>query len=209
MQHHRDLAVTRTHDHFDVPANERAKAFFRIAHTLYPINHSLLRDVHRVIHQVEQNFIFALEMMIEPSFAKLQGCRHVVHGGGIVASLLKEASRGTENFLARINSGLAGHGEKDYTERKRIVQTSGESGPKRISVLHGHTSVVVTLAIAKHFFAIFAHLFAPFAVKSFCSHYPGKKLEPQRTQRARRNANVPQEETEANARVPKMNPSLS
>ena len=73
------------------------------------IDDAFLGDVHGVGHDVEEDFVFALKMMVEPALGEFEGRGDVVHGGGIVPLLLKKASGGVQDVLAGINSSFAGH----------------------------------------------------------------------------------------------------
>ena len=52
-----------------------------------------------MVHQVEENLVFALEMVIQPALAELQSGRNIIHGSGVVSTLLEEAGGGAQDFL--------------------------------------------------------------------------------------------------------------
>jgi hypothetical protein len=51
---------------------------------------------------VKQNLVFGFKVMIEASLGKLESGGDIVHRGGIVSLLLKEASGSAQDFLARL-----------------------------------------------------------------------------------------------------------
>src|SRR5271167_2972939 len=81
------------------------------------VEDALLGDVESVVHQIEEDFVLALEMMVEAAFAELEGRGYVVHRGGVVALLLEKTSGNPQNLLAWIENGLASHAGTEYTER--------------------------------------------------------------------------------------------
>ena len=103
MQHHRDFSVARAHDDFDVQANERAQPLFRVSHGAHRIDHPLFGDIHRLAHDVKQDLVLALEMVVKPALAQLERSGDVVHRSRIVATLLEQARGGVQNFLPGIH----------------------------------------------------------------------------------------------------------
>src|SRR5262249_31436510 len=75
-------------------------------------------------HQVEEDFVFALKMMIEPAFAELERGGYVIHRSGVVSLLLKQARGGAQDFLARIGDGFTGH-------RMKIIYTQRDEDPSQ------------------------------------------------------------------------------
>ena len=73
------------------------------------IENAVLGDLHGMVHDLVEDFVFALEVMVEATFAELQRRGDIVHGSGIVAALLEQASGGAQDFLPGIEHGLAGH----------------------------------------------------------------------------------------------------
>ena len=65
------------------------------------VDDPFLGDLHGVRHDVIQDFVLRLEVVIEAALGKLERGGHIVHGSGIVSALLKQASGGAQNFLAR------------------------------------------------------------------------------------------------------------
>src|SRR6266849_3778257 len=117
VQHHRDLAVAHAEDDFDMQADQHAQAFFRVGDVTHRIDYPLLGDVHGVIHQIEQDLVFALEMVVEAALAQLERSGHVVHGSRVVALLLEEASGSAQDLLAGVDRGLTSHSRTAYTVR--------------------------------------------------------------------------------------------
>lgn len=99
-------------------ANQRAQALLRIGHRFGRIEHPRFGDVHGVVHQAEQNFVFALKMVIEAALAQLERSGNVVHRGGVVALQLKQARCRPKDFLPWIRA-IAGHGDQ-YTRDRRF-----------------------------------------------------------------------------------------
>ena len=79
MKHNGDLAIALAQHHADMPPDQSTQALFRIGDAAHGIDHAFLRDVHGMVHQIKQDFVFALEMVVEPALAQLERCRHVVH----------------------------------------------------------------------------------------------------------------------------------
>src|SRR6185437_5669215 len=100
VKHNRDLSVSLAQHHRDVQPNERTQPFYRVGNGLGRLEHSLFRDVHGVVHQVKENFFLTLKMMIQAAFAQSQRGGDIVHGGGVISLLLKQASRGAEDLLS-------------------------------------------------------------------------------------------------------------
>ncbi len=109
VQHDRDLAVSDAEHHFDVPPDQAAQALLGIGNGAHGVDHPFLGDIHGVFHEVEEDFVLALEVVIEAAFAELEGSGNIVHGGSIVPLLLKQAGGSAQNLLARVGRGFAGH----------------------------------------------------------------------------------------------------
>ena len=71
--------------------------------------HALLRDLHGVVHDLEQDFVFALKVVVEAAFAEFERGGDVVHRSRVVAALLEQAGGGAQNFLPGIDDSFAGH----------------------------------------------------------------------------------------------------
>jgi hypothetical protein len=109
VQHHGNLAIARAEHDLDVQPDEGAQALFGIGDATHRIQDAFLGDLHGVVHDLEQDFVFALKVVIEAAFAELERGGDVVHGSGIVAPLLEQAGGGAQDFLPGIEHGLAGH----------------------------------------------------------------------------------------------------
>ena len=72
-------------------------------------DYALLRDLHGMVHDLEQDFVLALKVVIEAALAELERGGDVVHGSRVVAALLKQAGGRTQNFLPGIDHRLASH----------------------------------------------------------------------------------------------------
>jgi hypothetical protein len=124
VQHDRDFPITLAQHDFDMQSDKHAQALFRVRDAAHWVDHALLGDVHGVIHQIEKDFILALEMMVETAFAQLQRGRNVVHRGRVVAALLEKACCGMQDVLARVGGGFASHRQTGYTARNRNANRS-------------------------------------------------------------------------------------
>jgi hypothetical protein len=62
-----------------------------------------------MIHDLEQDFVLALKVVVESAFAEFERGGNVVHRGRVVSALLKKASGGAQNFLTGINQSVACH----------------------------------------------------------------------------------------------------
>ena len=71
--------------------------------------HALLRDLHGMVHDLEQDFVLALKVVVEPAFAELERGGDVVHRGCVISALLKQPGGGAQNFLPGIDHSLASH----------------------------------------------------------------------------------------------------
>jgi RNA polymerase sigma factor (sigma-70 family) len=67
-------------------------------------------------HDVKQDLVLGLEMVIEPTLRQLQGSRYIVHGRGIVTLLLKQAGGSAKDFLTRFDGSLAWHPKHGIAE---------------------------------------------------------------------------------------------
>ena len=54
-----------------MPPNEHPQAILGIGNVPYGVNDPLLGDVHGMVHQVEEDFVFALKMMVKPALTEL------------------------------------------------------------------------------------------------------------------------------------------
>jgi len=109
VQHDRNFAVARAEHNLDVQTNQCAQALFGSGIPRTGLMTRSLRDVHGVVHDLEQDFVFALEVVVEAAFAQLEGGGDIVHGRGIVSALLEQAGGGAQNFLPGIDYGFACH----------------------------------------------------------------------------------------------------
>ncbi len=89
VQHHGNFPVPRAEHDLNVQPNQGAQALFRIGDAANRIEHTLLGDLHGVVHDLVQDFVFTLKVMIEAAFAQLERGGNVVHGGSVVTALLK------------------------------------------------------------------------------------------------------------------------
>jgi len=70
---------------------------------------AILSQSPAVDHEIEQNFLFALKVVVEASLAKFEGGGNIVHRSRIVPSLLEQAGSGAQDFLPGIDDSFAGH----------------------------------------------------------------------------------------------------
>ena len=75
-------------------------------------------------HQVEQDFVFALKVVIQPAFTELQRGGHIIHGSGIIALLLKKTGSGAENFLAGTLCDFTWHGDQYDTKLNCVAEAA-------------------------------------------------------------------------------------
>src|ERR1700737_4842488 len=109
VKHDGDLTITRAENNLDVQADQGAKTLMHIGNGAHGIDHPLLRDIHGVVHDLEQYLVLALKVMVQAALAELERGRYVVHGGGVIATLLKKAGSSTQDFLPRVNQGFTSH----------------------------------------------------------------------------------------------------
>ena len=67
------------------------------------IEQRVLRDLHGVVHDFVEDFIFALEVVVEAALAELERAGDVVHGSRVVAALLEQAGGGAQDFLPGVD----------------------------------------------------------------------------------------------------------
>src|ERR1043166_7815472 len=109
VQHDGNFAISGTEYNLDVQADQGSQPLFWIGNAAYWSEDTFLSDLHGMVHDLEQDFIFALEMMVEAALAELESRGDVVHRGGIVAALLEQAGGGAQNLLPGIYQGFARH----------------------------------------------------------------------------------------------------
>src|SRR5215468_204860 len=109
VKHYGDFAIAHTQHHLDVQTNEHAQALLRILDTTHRLDHALLGDIERMVHDVKQHLVLALEMVIQPALAELERGGYVVHGCRVVAPLLEQTGSRAQNVLAGIKSRFASH----------------------------------------------------------------------------------------------------
>ena len=80
-----------------------------------------------MLHNVEQDFVFRLEVMIEAALGKLERGGHIIHGGGIVSLLLKKARGGTKDFLAGFLPGFLPMIDGSFAKHSEMVSRNGAS----------------------------------------------------------------------------------
>ena len=90
-------------------ADQGAQALLWIGDAAHGIEDALLGDLHGMVHDLVQDFVFALEVVVEAALAELERGGHIVHGSGVVAALLEQAGGSAQDFLPGVEHGLAGH----------------------------------------------------------------------------------------------------
>ena len=129
VQHDSDFAIARAQDYFDMKTDECAEPFFGIRNATSAIDDAFLGNVHRMGHDVKEDFVLALKMVIQPAFRKFEGRSDVVHRGGVITLLLKKTSSGVQDFLAGINGGVAGHRRHGNGVRRGLPTLVGDGVP--------------------------------------------------------------------------------
>src|SRR5580765_8631116 len=71
---------------------------------------------------MEQDLVLRLEVVIQPALRQLQSSGHVVHRGGVIALLLKEARGGAQYLLTGFNGRFAVHHQRWYRGNGWIVR---------------------------------------------------------------------------------------
>jgi hypothetical protein len=92
-----------------VKTDQGPEPFLRIGNIPYRSQNALLGKIHGVIHDFEQDFVFALKMVIQATLAEFQGSRDVVHGSGVISPLLKQAGGRAQYLLPGIDHSFTGH----------------------------------------------------------------------------------------------------
>ena len=128
MEHDCDFAIADAEDYFDMKTDQCAEPFFGIRNATCAIDDPFLGNVHRMGHDVKEDFVFALKMVIKPAFRKFEGRGDVVHRGSVV-TLLKKAASGMQDFLAGINGGVAGHRRHGNGARRGLPTLVGDGVP--------------------------------------------------------------------------------
>src|SRR5450631_2208865 len=114
VQHHRNLTVFRTEHNLNVQTDQSAQALFDAVDAAHHIDDSLLGDVHGMRHDVKQNLVLRLEVVIKPALGELERGGDVVHRSGIVPLLLKEAGGSAQDFLTWLDGSFAEHHQRWY-----------------------------------------------------------------------------------------------
>src|SRR5271166_6488671 len=109
MQHDGDFAIPRAEHDLDVQADQGPQPLYGVEDAAYGGEHAILCDLHGMVHDLEQNLVLALEMMVKSALAELECGRDVVHRCGVISALLEEAGSGSQDFLPGINQSLASH----------------------------------------------------------------------------------------------------
>ena len=109
VQHHCNLTVARAEHDFDVQSDQCPQSVAGIGDSTHWLEHALLGDLHGMVHDLEQDFVFTLEVVVEASLAQLECGGDIVHRRGVVPALLKQPCGGAQNFLPGVDDGVAGH----------------------------------------------------------------------------------------------------
>src|SRR6266436_7622028 len=132
VQHNRNLAVFGTEHNLDVQPDQRAQALFGSLNAgsldaAYNIDDPFLGDLHGMRHDVEQDFVFRLEVVIEAALGEIERGGDIVHGSGIVSLLLKKARGGTQDLLARLLARLVTRVDGSFAKHSEMVSRNGAS----------------------------------------------------------------------------------
>ena len=73
----------------DVQPDQRPQTLLWIGDAPHGIQHALLGNLHGMVHDLEQDFILAMEMMVKAALAQFERRRDIIHGSSVIASLLK------------------------------------------------------------------------------------------------------------------------
>src|ERR1700736_1153209 len=109
-------------------SNHGPQPLLRITDSTGDLNHALLGDIHGLVHQVEQNLVLALKVVIEAALTEFQRGGNVIHRCAVVSLLLKQAGSSPQYVLPRISSGVAGHWRTGYTVEAIMPNRDREQG---------------------------------------------------------------------------------
>src|SRR5579872_7572553 len=132
VQHDGDLAISRAENDFNMQPDQRTKTSLGIGNRACRSQHALLGDLHGVVHDLEQDFILALKVMIETAFAEFECGGDVVHRGRVVSALLEKAGGGAQDFLPGLNWGLTRHRVPWYTFARGITTWAGHAWQNQV-----------------------------------------------------------------------------
>ncbi len=76
-------------------------------------------------HDVKQDFVFRLEVVIEAALGELERGGHIVHGSRIVSLLLKKARGGTQDFLTWFLPGFLAMIDSSFAKHPKMVSRNG------------------------------------------------------------------------------------
>src|ERR1700757_41116 len=119
MQHDSNFPIAHAQHHLDMQTDDSAQALFRVLDAAHRFHHPLLGNIERVIHDVKEHLILALEVMVEATLAELEGGSHIVHGSRIVTTLLEKTSGSAQDVLTGVN-GFASHARHGNGVRQRM-----------------------------------------------------------------------------------------
>ena len=88
-------------------------------------------------HDVEEDFIFRLKMMVEAALGEFERGGHIVHRGGVVSLLLEEAGGRAQDFLAGILTGFLTTSEY---RRGTLPRCYPESRLSALAIFTAHNS---------------------------------------------------------------------
>ncbi len=102
MQNDGDFAVPAAQEHSDVARDARPQPLDGIRDLPHDVQNLLVEDIQSMIHDLEQDFILALEMVVQRSLAQIQGRGNILHRSGLVPALLEKPRGGSENVAPRV-----------------------------------------------------------------------------------------------------------
>jgi hypothetical protein len=102
VQHNGDFAVLRLQHGTDVEPNTGTETLFGVGEGEHGLLHLIFGDLHGVLHDVEEDLVFALKVVIESALAELEGGGEIIHGSGIVAALAKQLGGSVENVVTGV-----------------------------------------------------------------------------------------------------------
>jgi hypothetical protein len=118
--------------------DQRPQPFFGAFDASCDVDHTLFGNVHGVRHDVVEDLVLRLEVVVEAALRELERGGDVVHGGGVVALLLEQAGGSAQNFLAGFNGSFAEHHLRWYRGMGFGLYLRNPAGPMSLPNLRRH-----------------------------------------------------------------------
>ena len=93
----RDFLAPAARDELDVPRHAGLEALHRVRDVLHLGEDALLEHVHPVVHDLDEQLLLALDVVVEPGLGETAGVGNLLDAGALVALLADEPRCGLED----------------------------------------------------------------------------------------------------------------